>query len=93
MNNDLDRTMRFQRENDNLNTVSGILTRVYDALKERGYDPTSQMVGYIMSGDPTYITSHKDARYLIRRLERDEIVEELVRLYYRYLDGDLQEKR
>ena len=55
-------------------------------LKEKGYDPVSQIVGYIISGDPTYITGHNNARHLIRRLERDEIMEELVRFYLFSLD-------
>ena len=58
-----------------------ILETVYDALTEKGYDPVSQIVGYIMSGDPTYITSHKNARNLIMRVERDELVEELLNQY------------
>lgn len=58
-----------------------ILETVYDALTEKGYDPVSQIVGYIMSGDPTYITSHKNARNLIMRVERDELVEELLCQY------------
>ena len=63
-----------------------ILREVYAALKAKGYDPITQIVGYILSGDPTYITSYKQARSLIRRLERDEIVEELVRTYVKTLD-------
>lgn len=58
-----------------------ILMCVYDALQAKGYDPITQLVGYIISGDPTYITSYSSARSLICRLERDEIVEELVRTY------------
>lgn len=61
--------------------VSEVLAEVYDALKEKGYNPVSQIVGYIMSGDPTYITSHKNARSLIMKVERDEILEELMRNY------------
>ncbi len=57
------------------------LTKVYNALKEKGYNPINQIVGYIMSGDPTYITSHKSARSLIMKVERDEILEELVKVY------------
>ena len=57
------------------------LKEVYDALQEKGYNPINQIVGYIMSGDPTYITSHKDSRSLIRQLERDELLEELVKEY------------
>ncbi len=58
-----------------------ILAKVYAALSEKGYNPISQIVGYIMSGDPTYITSHQSARSLITKLERDEILEELVQVY------------
>ena len=61
--------------------AEAILTKVYKALETKGYDPINQIVGYILSGDPTYITSYQQARILIRRLERDEIVEELVRNY------------
>ena len=60
---------------------SDVLRDVYDALTEKGYNPINQLVGYIMSGDPTYITSHKSARSLIMKVERDEIVEELMRAY------------
>lgn len=61
--------------------VSQVLEQVYIALTEKGYNPISQMVGYIMSGDPTYITSHKSARSLIMKVERDEILEELMNVY------------
>lgn len=61
-----------------------VLLAVGKALKERGYDPVDQMVGYLLSGDPTYITSHRNARQLIRTLGRDELLEEIVRVY---LDG------
>ncbi len=54
---------------------------MYEALSEKGYNPINQIVGYILSGDPTYITSHKNARNLIRKIERDELVEELLREY------------
>ena len=80
-------TMKFQRPKDHPTTVSEIISAVYEALKEKGYDPINQLVGYIISGDPTYITSYKNARYLIRRLERDEILEELVGFYLKNLDG------
>lgn len=82
---DMDKTMQFKPEREE-ETVSEVLSSVYSALKERGYDPINQLVGYIMSGDPTYVTSHNNARYLIRRLERDEILEELVRFYLKALD-------
>lgn len=58
-----------------------VLRRVHAALREKGYSPIEQIVGYLLSGDPTYITSHNGARNLIRRLERDDILEELVRVY------------
>ncbi|NLM74598.1 MAG: IreB family regulatory phosphoprotein [Clostridiaceae bacterium] len=74
-------TMKFDFNNENTNQTREVILKVYEALTEKGYNPISQLVGYIMSGDPTYITSHKNARSLIRRLERDEIIEELVRYY------------
>ena len=58
-----------------------VLDIVYNAMEEKGYNPVNQMVGYIMSGDPTYITSHKNARSMIMKVERDELVEELLRAY------------
>ena len=60
-----------------------VLNRVYNAMTEKGYNPVNQIVGYISSGDPTYITSHKNARSMIMKVERDEIVEELLREYIR----------
>ena len=74
-------TIQFQVSRDDEATVRDIMTRVYVALREKGYDPVNQIVGYIISGDPTYITSHQNARYLIRRLERDEILEDVVKFY------------
>ena len=61
--------------------VKSILATVYEALKDKGYNPVNQIVGYIMSGDPTYITSHKSARSLIMKVERDELVEEMLKEY------------
>ena len=58
-----------------------MLVQVYKAMSEKGYDPVNQIVGYLISGDPTYITSYNNARYLIRMLERDELLEELVKFY------------
>lgn len=58
-----------------------IISKVYIALKEKGYDPVNQFVGYILSGDPTYITSHNNARSLIRKIERDELLEEIITYY------------
>ncbi|MCL2698839.1 MAG: IreB family regulatory phosphoprotein [Defluviitaleaceae bacterium] len=66
------------------NEAGEILLDVYSALKEKGYNPVSQIVGYILSGDPTYITSHKSARSTISRLERDELLEEMVHFYLKY---------
>ncbi len=62
-------------------TIEEILTQVYAALEEKGYNAVDQMVGYILSGDPSYITGHNNARNLIRKVERDELVEELLRKY------------
>ncbi|MBQ8923296.1 MAG: IreB family regulatory phosphoprotein [Lachnospiraceae bacterium] len=66
---------------ENVMEVPEILARVYDALSERGYNPVSQIVGYVMSGDPTYITGYKNARSLIMKAERDEIIEVLLENY------------
>ena len=74
-------TMKFDFNKDKSNQAREIMFSVYEALQQKGYNPISQIVGYIMSGDPTYITSHNNARSLIRKLERDELLEELVRSY------------
>jgi len=66
--------------------VKEIIACVYDALSEKGYNPINQIVGYILSGDPTYITSHKNARSMIGKLERDELLEEIIKFYIRGLD-------
>ena len=63
------------------NEVREILLKIHSALREKGYNPVNQIVGYILSGDPTYITSHKNARTLIAKLERDELLEEIIRYY------------
>lgn len=68
-------------ENDEQKTPKEILTIVYEALEDRGYNPIDQIVGFILSGDPSYITSHNGARNLIRKLDRDDLAEELVRSY------------
>ena len=75
------RTQEFSIFEDKNEEIRRILTQVYDALKHKGYNPISQIVGYIMSGDPTYITSYNGARSLIIKVERDELVEELLREY------------
>ncbi len=76
-------TKSFQPIQEGRLPVSVMLRQVYDALQSKGYDPVSQIVGYIMSGDPTYITSYGNARYLISQAERDEILEEILTSYIR----------
>lgn len=76
-----DKTMMFTVQADDVNRARDILHQVYNSLIEKGYNPINQLVGYLLSGDPAYITSHGNARSLIRRLERDEILEELVKNY------------
>jgi len=78
---DFDKTMNFKIERENNLDAQKILKEVYEALVEKGYNPISQLVGYILSGDPTYITSHNDARNKIRAIERDELLEKLVKYY------------
>ena len=76
-----DFTRKFQVVQDRSSEMKAILTTVYDALKEKGYNPINQIVGYILSEDPTYITNYNGARTLIRKLDRDELLQELVRQY------------
>lgn len=78
---DLGNTQFFSVETEPETSVEIVLTTVYEALTEKGYNPVNQIVGYIMSGDPTFITSHKSARSLIMKVERDELVEELLTKY------------
>ncbi|MQL52154.1 IreB family regulatory phosphoprotein [Desulfofundulus thermobenzoicus] len=78
-----EKTVMFRVEPEEMNQAREILLSVYAALKEKGYNPINQLVGYLLSGDPAYITSHNNARGMIRRLERDELLEELVRHYLR----------
>ena len=78
---DLGNTQFFNVEIEPENGVKIIFSTVYEALTEKGYNPVNQIVGYIMSGDPTYITSHNNARSLIMKVERDELVEELLNSY------------
>ncbi len=77
----LNDTIEFEPINRPVDLPHEIIMSVYEALKEKGYDPTTQMVGYLISGDPTYITNHRGARSLIRRIERDEILEKFVNFY------------
>lgn len=76
-----DETMNFKVEREKSEKTQEILKEVYNALEEKGYNPVNQIVGYILSGDPTYITSHKNARNIIRKIERDELLEEMVKKY------------
>jgi len=78
---DFDKTMNFSVETDKNVKAREVLKQVYNALQKKGYNPINQIVGYILSGDPTYITSYNDARNLIRKLDRDELLEKLVRNY------------
>ena len=81
MSGKLGETRHFKLPPDSPESAEEIIEVVYQALKAKGHDPIMQMVGYLISGDPTYITSYNNARSLIRRLERDEILEEFVRFY------------
>lgn len=76
-----DETVSFKVEREESIEAREILQKVYEALVEKGYNPINQIVGYILSGDPTYITSHNDARNLIRKIERDELLEKMVKEY------------
>ena len=76
-----DKTMTFSVKDERDHEMKEILTTVYQALNEKGYNAIDQMVGYILSGDPSYITGHNNARNLIRKIERDERVEKLLRKY------------
>lgn len=80
-NADLGNTQFFKVDVEPETGVKVVLREVYEALTEKGYNPVNQIVGYIMSGDPTYITSHKNARSLIMKVERDELVEEMLKEY------------
>lgn len=75
------KTMTFKIGNDNDDIMKETLTQVFDALQEKGYNPINQIVGYILSEDPTYITTHKNARSLIRKIDRDELLAEMVKSY------------
>jgi uncharacterized protein (UPF0297 family) len=81
-----DETRRLGDYHDQEKEADMVLKEVYAALKDKGYNPISQLVGYLLSGDPAYITSHMGARNLIRRFERDELLEELLRHYVRHLE-------
>ena len=80
-NNNSQDTQKFSIETEKSILVKNTMSSVKSALEEKGYNPVNQIVGYIMSGDPTYITSHKEARTMIRKLDRDELLEEIVSYY------------
>ena len=80
-NKNLNETMLFKPEKEDEKDIREILDTVYKALEEKGYKPTSQIVGYLLSGDPTYITAHSGARKIIRSVDRDDILEELLNNY------------
>ena len=77
----IDKTMEFSLINDEELEIRKIILQVYEALKEKGYNPINQIVGYILSEDPTYITTHNNARNLIRRVDRDTLLQNLVKFY------------
>ena len=78
---DSENTMYFNGAGSGKNSTREILQEVYQSLEEKGYDPISQIVGYLISGDPAYITSYHNARNLMKKIERDELIEELVKFY------------
>ncbi len=85
MSDNMDFTMKFEhKKDDEKMDEKEVVYFVYEALKEKGYNPVNQLVGYMLSGDPTYITSHKNARTIIRKYERDELLEIIIR---EYLEG------
>lgn len=77
----LDYTVKFEAQKENLESEKDIMNQVYDALEEKGYNAINQLVGYFLSGDPSYITSHSNARSLIRKFERDELLEAILKTY------------
>ena len=79
----LENARYFRVDQEAVSGAKEVLAVVYEALTEKGYNPVNQIVGYIMSGDPTYITSYQNARSMLRKVERDELVEELLREYIR----------
>ncbi|WP_461246930.1 IreB family regulatory phosphoprotein [Treponema sp. R6D11] len=86
MHEDFDKTMKISSTELNSLEIRTIISKVYSALEKKGYAPISQIVGYIMSGDPSYITSQDNARALIRKLERDDLLEEFVKFYVENLE-------
>jgi uncharacterized protein (UPF0297 family) len=89
MMEDINNTQYFKVQKETETVVRDVIHSVYNAMTEKGYNPVNQIVGYVMSGDPTYITSYKGARSLIMKVERDEILEELLRYY---IDNDINHR-
>lgn len=79
-------TAKFDYNTESLNKAREILAQVYQSLKEKGYNPNTQLIGYFLSGDPTYITNYNNARSLIRKIERDELLEEILNVYLEVLN-------
>lgn len=79
--NNFNETMQFKPQEEKEVDIREVLTEVYKALEDKGYKPTNQIIGYLMSGDPTYITGHNNARKLIRQVDRDTILEEVLKYY------------
>ncbi len=86
MDSNVNNTAKFDYKLETLNEAREIISQVYESLKEKGYNPNNQLIGYILSGDPTYITNHNNARSLIRKIERDELLEELLSVYLDVID-------
>ncbi|MCD8396732.1 MAG: IreB family regulatory phosphoprotein [Lachnospiraceae bacterium] len=89
---EINNTQYFKYTTDPETRVKTVLDVVYNAMAEKGYNPVNQIVGYIMSGDPTYITSHNNARSMIMKVERDELVEELLREYIKNKSWERREE-
>ena len=81
MSNNIEHTMQFDLSKNKEALTKAILTEVYNSLQQKGYNPINQLVGYLISGDPTYITNYNGARALVRKLERDDILEEVIKSY------------
>lgn len=79
--NNFNETMQFKPQEEKEVDIREVLTEVYKALEDKGYKPINQIIGYLMSGDPTYITGHNNARKLIRQVDRDTILEEVLKYY------------
>ncbi len=89
---EINNTQYFNFNTDPETRVKLVFDHVYNAMAEKGYNPVNQIVGYIMSGDPTYITSYKNARSMIMKVERDELVEELLREYIKHKSWQLDQE-